>query len=657
MKVQVWALTGLVSLLISLQAASAQSFNKAYKRLYRRQEWAAADAVFQRYRDHRKYAAAAKYFIVKNRLRSERSFPSLLDMNAALIGADSIWRKLPPRRARRLQKKIQVDTLSIQLLRMDVQRWAMAGIRASGTVTALDSMLDFWEKPLPALQPEFDSTRYQIVNTQLVSEEYDVMTDLVHRHLGWVKPANYKKSRQMYDQLWPAFQQKYSLCELDKYVKDHPNSFVARDCWKDEVRDLLCARNLAQLLDFESSNKWSALETVLLNVLFDEASKEPVLTLTAEQSRLLQDLKDRATLREQLRTGRARRDTTAVLESAIRYISTYAPRYSAFRLLEETLQFFAEEELFESGIQLLTAVRPFFPDSLPANCQSNFDFQKRVKPYIDGLLPVWEKTDLPVKETFLSAFNTGEGDEFSPVLDSAQTVLFFAASGRHDNLYGIDIFYSRKTALGWEAPAVVEILSGPGDQIPLSLTADGKTMLLQSNGVLHFTQLEKGAWKKPAPVSLSGLGLIGKGVLSADGKTMILEGAYTAGGVLNAPDMDLFISTRDASGRWSDPQALGSDINTDGHESNPYLSADGRQLYFTSTEYPGLGKSDVFVSNRSGKNWIMDWTRPLNMGKKINNIFTHAGFGHVSPNGRRIYFARYSRDREKGDLWMLDIED
>ena len=657
MKLQVRALTGLVFLLISLHAASAQSFNKAYKRLYRRQEWAAADAVFQRYRTHRKYGAAAQYFIVKNRLRSERSFPALLDMNSALIRADSTWRKLPPRRAGRLHKKLQVDSLSIQLLRTDVQRWAMAGVRASGTVTALDSMLDLWKKPLAALQTELDSTHTQIVNAQLVSEEYDVMTDLVHRHLGWVKPANYKKSRQMYDRLWPAFQQKYSLCELDKYVKDHPNSFVARDCWKDEAKDLLCARNLAQLLDFESSNKWSALETVLLNVLFDEASKEPVLTLTAEQSRLLQDLKDRATLREQLRTGRARRDTTAVLESATRYISNYAPRYSAFRLLEETLQFFAEEELFDSGIQLLTAVRPFFPDSLPVNCQSNFDFQKRAQPYIDGLLPVWKSSDPLVVETFLSPVNTEEGDETSPVLDTAETVLFFGAAGRRDNLDGADVFYSRRDASGWTMPVVVEILSGAGDQIPLSLTADGKTMLLQSNGVLQMSRLENGAWKKPAPVSLSGLGLIGKGALSADGKTMILEGAYTAGGVLDAPDMDLFISTRDAAGRWSDPQALGSDINTDGNEGNPYLSADGLQLYFTSTEYPGLGKSDVFVSNRTGDDWILDWSRPLNMGKKINNIFTHAGFGHVAANGRRIYFAWYSRDREKGNLWMLDIED
>jgi hypothetical protein len=591
------------------------------------------------------------------RLRSERALPDLMKINSDLLLADSTWRKLPPRRARRLQRKFDVDTLSIEALRTDAQRWALAGARAGGSIFALDSLLDLWQSPLSALQPEFDSTRVQIVHTQLRSDDYDVMTDLMHRHLGWVKPAHFKASRQMYDRLWPAFQQQYTLCEMDRYVRDFPNSFVARDCWNKEVRDLLCAEQLNQLLDFEGVNKWSALETVVLNTIFRLASNDPVLTLTAEQTTLLQDLRQRATLREQLRSGRARRDTASTLQEAMRYISHYAPRYSAFRLMEETLQFFVAEEFFESAIQLLTAARPYFPDTLPAGCASNFDFQKRAKPYIDGLLPILQHDDPAVKETFLDAINTEEGDEFSPVLNSSQTELYFAASGRRYNLDGTDIFRSRRDETGWSTPVIVETLSGSGDQVPLSLTADGKMLLLQWNGALYLSKLEQGRWTKPAAVPVSGLGLIGKAVLSADGSTMILEGAYTAGGALDVPDMDLFISRREAGDRWSDPQALGSDINTDGNESNPFLSADGTQLFFTSTEYPGLGASDVFVSTRKGDDWILDWARPLNMGKKMNTIYAHQGFGYVSADAKRAYFARYTRDGKKGNLWMLDIEE
>ncbi len=635
----------------------AQSFAKAYKRYYLKQDYPPSVLVFQRYRHHPKYGPAAIFLIDKISLRTERSLPGLLALNTDLIQADSAWRTLPKRRARRLLRKYGVDTLAIAELRMQAQKWAMAGVRSNGSIAALDSLLNRWQQVMPALQTELDSTRFQVVNGQLQSDDYATMTAIVHRHLGWVYPANYRLSRQMYNQLWPAFQQKYSLCELNKYVKDHPSSFVARDCWQEEVRQLLCKGELAPMLDFVGSNQWTAMETVLLNAIFSLENEDATLRLTSAQYAVLQDLRQRATLREQLRSGKARRDTTAMLESALYYISHYAPRYSAFRLLEETLQFCTTEELYDSAIRLLTDARPYFTDTLPKGCNSNFDYQIRAKPYIDGLLPVFQKKDPEIKETWLETINTEDNEETNPVLNTAQSVLYFAASGRTTQQQGMDIFYSRKESSGWSAPVLVESLSGPGDQMPLSLTADGKTMLLQSNGALFLSQQQKGVWRAPKPIALSGLGLIGKAVFSADGATMILEGAYTAGGVLDAPDMDLFISRRDANGQWSDPQGLGSDINTDGNEGSPFLSADGRRLYFTSTEYPGLGQSDVFVSERKGDDWILDWSRPLNMGKKINGIYQHAGFGHVSADGKRMFFTRYNRDREKGNIWMLEIED
>ena len=642
--------------LCCLPTVEAQSFAKAYKRYYLKQNYEAATPVFQRYRHHPKLGPAAIFLIDKMALRSERSLSGLLLLNNDLIRANSAWRTLSRRNRKRLLRKYGVDTLAMADLRMQAQGWAMAGVRSSGSIAALDSLLADWKHPIPSLQTELDSTHYQVVNAQLRSVDYQTMTAIVHRHLGWVYPANYRLSRQMYNQLWPAFQQQYTLCEWNKYVKDHPSSFVARDCWQEEVRQLLCRRELAPMLDFESNNQWTVMETVLLNAIFSLEDQDAAIGLTPAQYAVLQDLRQRATLREQLRTGKARRDTTAMLENALYYISRYAPRYSAFRLLEETLQFCTVEELYGSATRLLTDARPYFPDTLPKGCASNFDYQVRAKPFIDGLLPIFQKHDPEIKETYLETINTEGHDETNPVLDTAQTVLYFASSRRADNQAGMDVFCSRKGTAGWSSPECIESLSCPGDQIPLSLTADGKTMLLQSNGALYLSRQKSGVWSAPVPIALSGLGLIGKAVLSADGATMILEGAYTAGGVLDAPDMDLFISRRAADGHWSEPQGLGSDINTDGNEGNPFLSADGRKLYFTSTEYPGLGQSDVFVSERHGNDWILDWSRPLNMGKHINGIHSHNGFGHVSPDGKRMFFARYGRDQEKANIWMLEIE-
>lgn len=643
-------------MLLRVQAVSAQSFNKAYKRYYKKQDFAAADAIFERYTAHRLYGPAARFFLAKNRLRSKRQLNGLLDINDNLRIADSLYRRLPPKKARRLMRKYGVDTTKITELRSDAQRWAMASVRANGTIRALDSLIDYWQAPMPALQPEWDFTRSQVVNIQLWADDYDIMTDIVHRHLGYIKPENYKRSRQLYDGLWPAFQEKYPLCEMDRFALAHPQTFVARDCWRDTVRALLCRGDLGQLLDFEATNKWTALESIVLNTLMNQAADEQVLTLSAEQTILLQDLRRRAAFRERLRTGQARRDTLAAVRDALLYISGYAPRYSAFRLLEETIQFFLEEEFFESAIQLLAAARPYFPDTLPASCTSNFDFQKRVKPYIDGMLPILQNKDEDVHQTYLENVNTKTKDEFSPVLNATQNELYFAVSDGNSNPPGAEVMLSLWENGKWSGPVLVESLSGPGQQIPLSLTADGNTLLLQIDGKLHLSRRVQHQWTKPVALPVNGLPMTGKGVLSADGSILILEGAYSAGSVLNAPDMDLFISFRDPNGRWSDPQALGSDINTDGNEGNPYFTADGKSLYYTSTGYPGLGKSDVFVSHRNGPDWVLDWSRPLNLGKRINDIYAHEGFGYVSPDGQRIFYSKHSRDEQDGNIWFLELK-
>jgi hypothetical protein len=73
------------------------------------------------------------------------------------------------------------------------------------------------------------------------------------------------------------------------------------------------------------------------------------------------------------------------------------------------------------------------------------------------------------------------------------------------------------------------------------------------------------------------------------------------------------------------PVALGSDVNTDAQEGDPFLSADGTTLWFTSDGWPGLGKSDLFRTERTdpGK-WTL-WKRPRNAGKNINDTQVQTG--------------------------------
>jgi outer membrane protein OmpA-like peptidoglycan-associated protein/tetratricopeptide (TPR) repeat protein len=96
--------------------------------------------------------------------------------------------------------------------------------------------------------------------------------------------------------------------------------------------------------------------------------------------------------------------------------------------------------------------------------------------------------------------------------------------------------------------------------------------------------------------------------ISKDGNTMYF--------VSNRPDgfggTDIYMCTR-LGGEWSEPSNLGSQINTEGNEMFPFLSADGK-LYFSSDGHAGLGGLDIFYSSKKDGTW----STPTNMGVPVN---------------------------------------
>ena len=54
---------------------------------------------------------------------------------------------------------------------------------------------------------------------------------------------------------------------------------------------------------------------------------------------------------------------------------------------------------------------------------------------------------------------------------------------------------------------------------------------------------------------------------------------------------DLYVTFRESEGAWRDPVHLGNEINTKGSENRPYVSPDGRYLFYTSTV---RGNRDIY---------------------------------------------------------------
>lgn len=111
--------------------------------------------------------------------------------------------------------------------------------------------------------------------------------------------------------------------------------------------------------------------------------------------------------------------------------------------------------------------------------------------------------------------------------------------------------------------------------------------------------------------------------------------------------IDLYVSHLQPNGRWSEPENLGPEINTVGNEQSPFIHADNQTLYFTSNGHPGYGDEDLFVVRRApaGK-----WSKPENLGYPINTI-NREGTLFIEANGKTSY---YASDRGDG-VGLMDI--
>lgn len=114
--------------------------------------------------------------------------------------------------------------------------------------------------------------------------------------------------------------------------------------------------------------------------------------------------------------------------------------------------------------------------------------------------------------------------------------------------------------------------------------------------------------------------------------------------------MDIFVVNINADGTTSTPRNLGNEINTTKDEKYPYM-IDGEALYYSSQGHYGMGGYDIFESKYvNGK-----FHFPTNMGSSINSIADDFGFLINKDNAG--YFTS-NRDGGKGgyDIYAFERE-
>jgi outer membrane protein OmpA-like peptidoglycan-associated protein len=110
---------------------------------------------------------------------------------------------------------------------------------------------------------------------------------------------------------------------------------------------------------------------------------------------------------------------------------------------------------------------------------------------------------------------------------------------------------------------------------------------------------------------------------------------------------DLYFSVRSGKGPWTRPVNLGKKINTEGNELFPYLDHSGK-LYFASTGHAGLGGLDLFEVQLKE---MKATAAPKNMGAPINSSTDDFGL-IISEDGKGGYFS--SNRKGTDDIYRFD---
>jgi Tol biopolymer transport system component len=142
-------------------------------------------------------------------------------------------------------------------------------------------------------------------------------------------------------------------------------------------------------------------------------------------------------------------------------------------------------------------------------------------------------------------------------------------------------------------------------------TNDSEKQLVVSNdgSVLSYTAAPSGL-VKPTPLN-SKYWKPGSSFTS-DGKNLIFVSKRKDG----LGGKDIYISKKQSDGTWSEPENLGMHINSTDDEESPFLSADGKTLFYLSKGHNSMGGFDIFKSSLDLN--TNTWSSPENVGYPLN---------------------------------------
>lgn len=284
--------------------------------------------------------------------------------------------------------------------------------------------------------------------------------------------------------------------------------------------------------------------------------------------------------------------------------------------------------------------------------------------------------DVKEKKSFVRITNLGppvntKADEYCPLIPSNGEIMIYTYRGPNAKggkqtvkgskirniedveLFFEDIFMSRRiNDTLWTEPTGIDELNTNTHDAAVSLNADATELFMYRNkgegkGDLYLSELNGAKWTIPVlQLKLNSPEWDGSACFIPNEDKIIFSSERKGG----FGGKDLYSAERIKDNMWTNIKNLGPEVNSKYDEDAPFVTSDGRILFFSSNNKNSFGGYDIFRCDYLNG----EWQAPYNLGPPINttnddNYFT------VRADGKVAYYSSHKKGGDGGqDIYKVE---
>lgn len=279
------------------------------------------------------------------------------------------------------------------------------------------------------------------------------------------------------------------------------------------------------------------------------------------------------------------------------------------------------------------------------------------------------------KVAFSSDVNSGY-DDYTPILTNSGKELYFASRrsdtkggnmNPDDQIFFEDVYRAvwNNSTNTWDSVSnelgrintdgfdAITYISQDGLRglMTVNLTATQQKKTTKGSDILEIEYSAKSRWSTPKRINNKSINTSffeGSATMTEDGNTMYFVSDRKG----EKSSTDIYVVEK-VGKKWGEAKALPmGTVNTAGRETTPFITPDGRYLFYSSDGMAGMGGLDIYVVENLGNG---QWGTPVNLGGEINSVNNDSHFQYYKEMNKAVMVG-YEIVGQKSSLDMYEID-